>query len=56
MHSYAPTDMVDAIYTDVPGAYFDPAIQYWRVPCDAEINMAVQIGLVFSCLGVLGIF
>lgn len=43
---YAPKEICDAIYGGVAGAYFDSTIGYWRVPCLAEIDMALQIGFV----------
>ncbi|KAH9482643.1 putative aspartic-type endopeptidase CTSD [Psilocybe cubensis] len=43
-YTYAPKEICDAIYGNVAGAAFDPAIGYWRVPCSAEINMAFQVG------------
>ncbi|KDR83745.1 hypothetical protein GALMADRAFT_236101 [Galerina marginata CBS 339.88] len=43
-YTYAPKAICDAIYSNVPGATFDSSIGYWRVPCGAEIDMAIQIG------------
>ncbi|TFK28745.1 acid protease [Coprinopsis marcescibilis] len=43
-YTYSPPEVCEAIYGTVPGARFDPAISLWRVPCDAEINLALQIG------------
>lgn len=43
-YTYAPKEICNAIYGDVAGAYFDSTIGYWRVPCSAEIDMALQIG------------
>ncbi|TFK43535.1 aspartic peptidase domain-containing protein [Crucibulum laeve] len=42
--TYAPESICDAIYKSVPGARFDTGLGQWIVPCDAEINMALQIG------------
>ena len=47
VNRYAPKEICNAIYSDVAGAYFDSTIGYWRVPCSAEIDMALQIGFVF---------
>lgn len=41
--SYAPTDVCQAIYGGVKGAKFDSSSGQWIVPCDAEIDMALQI-------------
>ncbi|KAJ3498998.1 hypothetical protein NLJ89_g10148 [Agrocybe chaxingu] len=43
-YSYAPKSIVDAIYGGVDGASYDPAAGYWKVPCSAEVNLALQIG------------
>ncbi|KAF8165350.1 aspartic peptidase A1 [Crassisporium funariophilum] len=43
-YRYVSEEVCNAIYGNVPGAAFDPSIGYWRVPCSAEINMALQIG------------
>ncbi|KAL1755442.1 aspartic peptidase domain-containing protein [Schizophyllum commune] len=43
-YTYAPDDIVDAIYKGVDGARFDSSLGQWVVPCDAEIDMALQIG------------
>lgn len=39
---YAPTDACTAIYGSVSGAQYDSSLGQWVVPCDAEINMALQ--------------
>ncbi|KAF8204971.1 aspartic peptidase A1 [Pholiota molesta] len=43
-YTYAPVDICNAIYSGVPGASYDASLGYWRVPCSAEIDMALQIG------------
>ncbi|KAF9009070.1 aspartic peptidase domain-containing protein [Cyathus striatus] len=43
-YTYAPTNICEAIYGNVTGASYDSTINQWVVPCDAEINMALQIG------------
>ncbi|KAF9485360.1 aspartic peptidase A1 [Pholiota conissans] len=43
-YTYAPVDICKAIYGNVPGASYDASLGYWRVPCSAEIDMALQIG------------
>ncbi|KAL1747454.1 aspartic peptidase domain-containing protein [Schizophyllum fasciatum] len=43
-YTYAPDDIVDAIYKNVDGAKFDSGLGQWVLPCDAEIDMALQIG------------
>ncbi|CAK5262722.1 unnamed protein product [Mycena citricolor] len=47
-YSYATTEICDAIYGSVGGAHFDSDLSQWVVPCDAEIDIALQIaGQVF---------
>lgn len=41
---YAPVDVCTAIYGSVSGAKFDSSIGQWIVPCDAEIDVALQFG------------
>ncbi|KAF8639998.1 hypothetical protein AX17_001244 [Amanita inopinata Kibby_2008] len=43
-YTYAPKDIVDAIYSNATGAHFDPQLGQWVVPCSYEIDMALQIG------------
>lgn len=43
-YTYAPTDIVQAIYGGVDGAKYDSGLGQWVVPCEAEIDMAIQIG------------
>ncbi|KAG7096969.1 hypothetical protein E1B28_004366 [Marasmius oreades] len=46
--TYAPTEICQAIYGNVPGAFLDTALGQWVVPCNAEIDMALQIkGQIF---------
>ncbi|KAL0579550.1 hypothetical protein V5O48_002479 [Marasmius crinis-equi] len=42
--TYAPTEVVEAIYGGVSGAYLDKSLGQWIVPCNAEIDIALQIG------------
>jgi len=42
-YSYAPTEVCQAIYGGVTGAKFDSSAGQWIVPCEAEIDMAIQI-------------
>ncbi|KAF9221963.1 acid protease [Gyrodon lividus] len=42
-YTYAPVDVCTAIYGGVPGAQYEPNLGQWIVPCDAEIDMALQI-------------
>ncbi|KAI0307099.1 acid protease [Multifurca ochricompacta] len=47
-YSYAPPEVCDAIYRNVPGAQLDPQTGIWSVPCNVEMDVAVQIkGQVF---------
>ena len=50
LNSYAPPEICNAIYGDVPGARFVPDLGQWTVPCDAEVDIALQIGSVISRL------
>ncbi|GJE84392.1 A1 family peptidase [Phanerochaete sordida] len=43
-YTYAPPDVCNAIYGSVPGAKYDNALGQWTVPCDAEIDIALQFG------------
>ncbi|KAF7776156.1 hypothetical protein Agabi119p4_4549 [Agaricus bisporus var. burnettii] len=43
-YTYAPKSIVDAIYANITGARFDEKSNQWLVPCDHEVNMALQIG------------
>lgn len=45
-YSYAPPEVCQQIYGNVPGASYDSSLQQWVVPCDAEIDMAIQIKFV----------
>ncbi|KAI0036724.1 aspartic peptidase domain-containing protein [Vararia minispora EC-137] len=42
-YTYAPTQIVNAIYGNISGASFDSGAQQWQVPCTAEIDLAFQI-------------
>ncbi|KAH7887744.1 aspartic peptidase domain-containing protein [Phlebopus sp. FC_14] len=42
-NTYAPVDACTAIYGGVPGAQFNPTLGQWAVPCDVEIDVALQI-------------
>ena len=42
--SYAPMDVCEIIYSGVSGAQYSSALGQWVLPCDAEINMALQFG------------
>lgn len=41
-YTYAPTDVCQAIYGGISGAQYNSGIGQWTVPCDAEIDMALQ--------------
>lgn len=43
-YTYAPPDVCTAIYGSVPGAKYDEGLGQWTVPCDAEIDIALQFG------------
>ncbi|OAX43499.1 acid protease [Rhizopogon vinicolor AM-OR11-026] len=40
--TYAPTDVCQAIYGGVSGAKYDSSLGQWVVPCDTEIDIALQ--------------
>ncbi|KAG6919436.1 hypothetical protein DXG01_006319 [Tephrocybe rancida] len=42
--TYAPKAICDKIYGGIFGASFDSKSGQWNVPCDYEIDMALQIG------------
>lgn len=46
LRRYAPPEVCNAIYGGVSGAKYDSSLGQWVVPCDAEIDMALQIKLV----------
>ncbi|KAH9999943.1 aspartic peptidase domain-containing protein [Russula vinacea] len=47
-YSYASSEVCDAIYGKVSGAQLDPQSGLWSVPCNTEIDVAMQInGQVF---------
>ncbi|KAG7449215.1 acid protease [Guyanagaster necrorhizus] len=37
------TEISEAIYGGISGSYYDSTLAEWSVPCDAEIDMAIQI-------------
>lgn len=41
--SYCPTAVASAIYGGISGAQYSDTLQQWIVPCDSEIDMAIQI-------------
>ncbi|KAI0750873.1 acid protease [Daedaleopsis nitida] len=43
-YTYAPQEVCDAIYGSVKGASYSDALGQWIVPCDAEIDLALQFG------------
>jgi hypothetical protein len=43
LHRYAPSEVCKAIYGGISGAKYDSSLGQWIVPCDAEIDMALQI-------------
>ncbi|KIY49197.1 acid protease, partial [Fistulina hepatica ATCC 64428] len=42
-YTYAPTEICKAIYGDIDGASYDASLGQWIVPCDYEIDIALQI-------------
>jgi predicted aspartyl protease len=45
-YTYVPTEIAQAIYGSVSGATYDTATGYWKVPCNVEVDVAIQIGSV----------
>jgi len=43
-YSYVTKEVADALYSNIPGATFDSSSGFWNLPCDAEVDMALQIG------------
>ncbi|EGN93043.1 hypothetical protein SERLA73DRAFT_64735, partial [Serpula lacrymans var. lacrymans S7.3] len=41
-YTYAPTEVCQAIYGNISGAQYNSGLGQWVVPCDAEIDMALQ--------------
>ena len=42
-YSFAPPEVCQAIYGGIPGATFDPTSQLWLLPCNQEVDVALQI-------------
>ncbi|KAK0468360.1 aspartic peptidase domain-containing protein [Desarmillaria tabescens] len=42
-YSYTNTEVAKAIYGGISGSYYDSTLAQWSVPCNAEIDMAIQI-------------
>lgn len=43
-YTYAPTEICNAIYGGISGAKYDADLGQWVVPCDAEVDIALQFG------------
>jgi len=41
-YTYAPPEVCEAIYGGIPGAKYDSSSHLWLVPCDQEIDVALQ--------------
>lgn len=41
---FAPTDVVDAIYGNVPGAKFNTTTNVYNVPCDTKLDVSFGFG------------
>lgn len=48
IHSYLPTTISDQIYGSAPGASYSSELGQWVIPCDVEIDIAVQFGYALS--------
>ena len=42
-YTYAPPEVCQAIYSGVPGARYDSTSHLWFIPCDQEVDVALQI-------------
>ena len=42
-YTYAPPEVCEAIYGGVPGARYDSTTQLWLIPCNQEVDVALQI-------------
>ncbi|TBU33278.1 acid protease [Dichomitus squalens] len=43
-YTYATKEVCDAIYGNTQGASYNSALGQWVVPCDAEVDIALQFG------------
>ncbi|KAM5532274.1 hypothetical protein V8D89_014032 [Ganoderma adspersum] len=43
-YTYAPKSVCDAIYGTIQGATYSAALGQWIIPCDAEVDVALQFG------------
>ncbi|RDX55693.1 acid protease [Lentinus brumalis] len=43
-YTYAPEDVCNAIYGSIQGASYNSGLGQWIVPCDAEVDIALQFG------------
>ncbi|KAJ7179172.1 aspartic peptidase domain-containing protein [Mycena filopes] len=41
-YTYAPKAICDAIYSGAAGAQFDASLGQWTLPCDTEVDIALQ--------------
>ena len=41
-YTYAPPEVCEAIYGGIPGAKYDSNSHLWLIPCDQEIDVALQ--------------
>ena len=46
---YCSSDIAQNIYGSISGASYDPNQGLWIVPCDAEVDMALQFGYGNEC-------
>ena len=42
-YTYAPPEVCQAIYGEIPGATFDSTSRMWLIPCNQEVDVALQI-------------
>ncbi|KAJ7771356.1 aspartic peptidase domain-containing protein [Mycena maculata] len=43
-YTYAPTAICDAIYSGISGAEYSSELGQWTIPCEAEVDIALQFG------------
>ena len=41
-YTYAPPEVCEAIYSGVPGAEYNSAAELWLIPCNQEVDVALQ--------------
>ncbi|TFY72990.1 hypothetical protein EVG20_g34 [Dentipellis fragilis] len=55
-YTYAPSAICQAIYGNIPGALLDARLGMWTLPCNVEIDIALQINESHNCWTCVGSF